>query len=323
MGSLSAIRGFGRSGRRFPPPRLAPLESSSADGAPAECSPRGSGACRRVGLPHRSVSLAHRGITGAPVPIVSASDRMRAPVSASTSGRSTYGVRNLVGILVLVAACGNVTATSGGGGAGSAGSAGAASAKDAGPEHAGSTGSGGTTIVDAADGVPARPLGAGCSADTDCGSGICDLNGSHACCDGRPDACNTCVGGYKTPVQNGSVECGVCEGGTLIPLQDGTACGTSECEGTPQPTGQEPLPPAGIACLGSDAKSYSTDCYYPTATNSTCRAGVCLAASTDCSTVACPANCTKKYVGCYLNYNGNAANGARCYCVDTNYQICS
>jgi len=77
---------------------------------------------------------------------------------------------------------------------------------------AGSSGTAGSA------GAPGRPLGAGCTSDDQCGSNVCaksnpaDVSGS--CCDGRPDKCTQCVGGYK------------------VPLSDGTGCGPELCDGT-------------------------------------------------------------------------------------------
>ena len=156
-----------------------------------------------------------------------------------------------------------------------------------------------------------RPLGAGCTDDTDCGSGICakasltDTTG--VCCDGRPDACNTCMGGYKTAVNDGPVACGVCEHGTLLPMQDGTACGSS-CAGPKMLSGFGP-----------------TATYQTLAVNSTCHAGVCVPVTTDCSTMTCPAGCMKQYLGCLLNVMGGDgfnSPGAACFCVGTNGDIC-
>ncbi|HEV3059598.1 MAG TPA: hypothetical protein VGY48_15215 [Vicinamibacterales bacterium] len=149
-----------------------------------------------------------------------------------------YGA--VVIFLCSIAGCGGVELSGLGaddGGAGSAGGAGGASGSS--PDGsagrgdtvdmsgaagtggtggaAGTGGDGGTGGTGGAGGAPSRPLGAGCSADNQCGSGICvmQLDGAKACCDGVPDACNTCVGGYKTP------------------LSDGTGCGgTATCDGT-------------------------------------------------------------------------------------------
>ncbi len=89
-----------------------------------------------------------------------------------------------------------------GGAAGTGGSTGGAS---------GTTGAGGSAGT---GGSPGRPLGAGCVSDSQCGSNICD-GASHACCNGKADVCNACVGGYLTPVT------------------DGTTCGTPlACVGT-------------------------------------------------------------------------------------------
>ncbi len=81
---------------------------------------------------------------------------------------------------------------------------------------AGTTGSAGT--AGAAGGAVVRPLGSGCTADAQCGSGICVKDNpaaaSGSCCDGRTDACTQCVGGYK------------------VPRSDGTGCGPEMCDGT-------------------------------------------------------------------------------------------
>jgi hypothetical protein len=224
-----------------------------------------------------------------------------------------YIVGGLAIILAIACAgCGSVELATDvdGGAAGSAGGPVEMTKLEGGTAGAG--GVGGAAVTSG------RSLGAGCVSDVECGSNICD-NASRTCCDGRSDTCNTCVGGYKTPVKNGSVTCGVCEGGVLMPSQDGTPCGTSTCGGEIQPAGTGPLPTAGIPCQGiGGEKSYSTSCYYPTAINSACRAGVCVEVSTDCTVIACPAGCTKKYSACYAT----STRGAVCYCVDSNYQSC-
>jgi hypothetical protein len=84
---------------------------------------------------------------------------------------------------------------------------------------------------------PGRPNGAGCVSDSQCLSGICAkasaTDTSGACCDGRPDTCNTCVGGFKTPLQDDSTvdACNVCRAGKITPLKDGTACAAPDCVG--------------------------------------------------------------------------------------------
>lgn len=225
--------------------------------------------------------------------------------------------------VVSIAGCGSVVSEAEAD-AGSAGTGAAGTAAESDASHdvfAMTTGAAGI-------GPTRRPLGAGCSVDAECGSGICTTagdTGTKTCCSGRSDTCNTCVGGYKTPVLNGPVTCGVCESGMLQPLQDGTACGTSTCGGTEMATGAGPLPAPGTLCQGGGNKvgvGYSIYCYYPAATNSTCHAGVCVAADTDCTSIVCPAGCTKLYSACYINAR-SATGSADCRCVDTNHQICS
>lgn len=100
---------------------------------------------------------------------------------------------------------------------------------------------------------PMRPLGAGCTTDTQCASSICAKASPTAtsgmCCNGRPDGCNTCVGGYVTPGA------------------DGMACGTSLCGGAKH-------------VVPGETEPQST-----TATWSTCHAGVCVAKTVDCTQV--------------------------------------
>lgn len=128
----------------------------------------------------------------------------------------------------------------------------------------GSGGSGGMTV----DGG-GRPLGAGCLDDSQCTSTICGkasaTDTAGMCCNGRPDTCNTCVGGYLTPVQDGTMAaCATCEGGKATNFADGTACGTG-------PDGVRP--PSCNGLVGSDYR---------------CAAGVCVqGANVDCSTFTC------------------------------------
>lgn len=258
--------------------------------------------------------------------------------------KTKLAVVTIIGIalifIISIAGCGSVTAveadagSAGTGTTGTSGAAGTVAESDASHDVFAMTGAAGI-------GPTRRPLGAGCSVDAECGSGICTsagdtttggttaggttAGGTKTCCSGRSDTCNTCVGGYKTPVPNGPVTCGVCENGMLQPLQDGTACGTSTCGGTEMATGENPLPPPGTLCQGGGNKvgvGYSIYCYYPTATNSTCHAGVCVAADTDCTSIVCPAGCTKRYSACYINARSSTGS-ADCRCVDTALQICS
>jgi hypothetical protein len=101
------------------------------------------------------------------------------------------------------------------------------------------------------DATPLRPLGAGCTMNDQCSSNVCAKNtgdSSGMCCDHANDACNSCVGGYSTP------------------LQDGTKCGGGLCDGVPPFINQ-------ISCRS---------------TNHVCSAGACLAVTIDCcATTVC------------------------------------
>lgn len=110
-----------------------------------------------------------------------------------------------------------------------------------------SGGAGGVGGAAGAAGAPGRPLTAGCIDDGQCASGFCaKASGSTSgmCCSGRPDVCNTCIGGYLTPItdgnscDNGGV-CGVnswqghkCIGGfcTLYTVQCPGGCTVDYCK---------------------------------------------------------------------------------------------
>lgn len=219
-------------------------------------------------------------------------------------------------VLISMAGCGEVTAASDPGADGAAGKVEAQADGGTGGEmtklDVGAAGAAGATVTFG------KPLGAGCATDGECASTICD-GASRACCDGRSDVCSSCIGGYKTPVPDGVATCGVCEAGVLQPSLDGTACGTSVCGGPIQSTGEGTLPAQGVACEGSGARMESSYCYYPTATNSTCHAGACIAANIDCTSFVCPVGCTKLYSECDLPATGTAM----CVCYDTNRRKCS
>lgn len=75
-------------------------------------------------------------------------------------------------------------------------------------------GAAGSALTNGTGGTAGRALGAGCTADTDCVSAVCaKAKGATAgmCCDKANDTCNTCVGGYS------------------VPAQDGTTCGSDTC----------------------------------------------------------------------------------------------
>ena len=159
--------------------------------------------------------------------------------------------------------------------------------------------------------MPARPLGAGCAEDSQCGSGICvsgsSGGGGGVCCNGRPSACSTCTGGYVTPKPDGSTGCGVCRAGKLVDVvADGESCGET-CGG--------PLGPGYDGALTAQT----------VAIRSVCRAGLCVTTETDCSKKVCPATCNQmRYIGCFLNSDGSGGGtgggnlpvaGAACRCV--------
>lgn len=126
--------------------------------------------------------------------------------------------------IISVAGCGDVVAVDADAGvAGAAGVTGAAGATatppDAGHDALAMMEHPADVIV-----TPRRALGAGCSLDEQCGSGICVVAETGMCCDGRPkDACSACVGGYVTPLHDGSL-CGPgsgppysCQSGMCLP----------------------------------------------------------------------------------------------------------
>ena len=204
--------------------------------------------------------------------------------------------------IVAAIGCGDVTAELGpDGGAAGAGGAGGA----------GGAAAGGATGVDAGDAGGAdggtRPLAAGCVDDSQCSSGICgkasstDTAGS--CCNGRPDACNTCVGGYLTPAQDGTSAglCTQCESGKATNLADGTLCGTDTSGARP---------PSCSGLIGSDYR---------------CAAGACAqAVRIDCSNSGMFACTSTNESGCgaptpfcdATNAGGTAATAAsvQCFC---------
>jgi hypothetical protein len=102
---------------------------------------------------------------------------------------------------------------------------GAGGAFGAGGSLAGAGGADALAATGGAGGALGRANGAGCTTYDQCSSGICVAG---TCCDGRPDECNTCVGGYKTPIKDGTA-CGdqkpTCDGS----LRRRTACTRGVC----------------------------------------------------------------------------------------------
>ena len=94
----------------------------------------------------------------------------------------------------------------------------------------GAPGTGGIAAIGGASGAagaPGRPLGAGCTENGQCGSGICD-SATSMCCDGAADACNTCVNGYLTVKKDGT-NCGVACGGTNGKVFTSSTCQAGVC----------------------------------------------------------------------------------------------
>lgn len=150
-------------------------------------------------------------------------------------------------------------------------------------------------------GAGGRPLGAGCTDDSQCTSAVCakamSTDTSGICCAGRPDACNTCVGGYLTPVQDGTSAdlCLQCESGRTAPVTDGTPCGTAGPS--------SPRPPSCNGLVGSDYRCASGTCELQTG-------------SVNCSTFACAPNCSNPMPGCFTyNFDNVQQTTALCLCV--------
>ncbi|MDB4981076.1 MAG: hypothetical protein JWM82_1828 [Myxococcales bacterium] len=148
------------------------------------------------------------------------------------------------------------------------------------------------------DGGAGRPLGAGCTADAQCGSTICD-KATSTCCDARVDGCNVCIAGYKTPANEGAMvgTCGKCQAGTVTPIAEGMPCGDATCSGSILPTGF----PSG-------------DTYHSSSDAHVCHAGQCTVTTIDCTTINCPSTCAIKYRGCV---------SGPCWCVDMGGSVCN
>jgi hypothetical protein len=220
-----------------------------------------------------------------------------------------------VGLLLLVVSCGSVTARSTDGGSGTGGDS-------TGGSHGGggASGAAGGVATDGAagtDGGAARPLGSGCTDDSQCSSAICGkastTDTSGTCCTGRPSACSSCVGGYIAPMQDGTSVglCAMCEGGQVMNLSDGTPCGTAGPRSVRPPSCGPPDSPAPM--------SYPLKGY-----DYRCAAGACvMSANVDCSKITCPTtcptncptNCSIASQGCFT-YDDTGAEQptAQCWC---------
>lgn len=193
-------------------------------------------------------------------------------------------MRCCVILLLCAIGCGSVTPKSDGGSAGAASTGGkGGSGGGAGSAAAGRNGSAGESGIAASGGVGgtsetaggaagspgSRPLGAGCTIDDQCESGICD-SATSMCCTGRSDSCNNCIGGYLTPNKDGST-CAAstcdqttrhtftCKAGSCIDtaidcLNDGI-CDVTPGDGT---TGHQVCDPGEGAC---DTSNGDLPCY--------------------------------------------------------------
>jgi len=231
-------------------------------------------------------------------------------------------MRFMVMLCVVLGACGSVTTAGTDGAAGSGlGGAGGAAGSSAQAGSGGSTNVGGASgSLAGADGGVAgsggrgtRPLAAGCTNDGDCQSGICapTTGDTNACCNGRPNPCGVCAGGYLTAKPDGPTAdgCAVCTSGKASNQNEGMLCG------------------AGETCTGSGTNSRGG--MITTMANSfACHAGICVTTTTDCTTRMCPSACkptSYEYVGCFIDSPGSvsamtdggmqAVPGAACRCV--------
>jgi hypothetical protein len=215
-------------------------------------------------------------------------------------------------ILCSIAGCGEVTTTDmpGDGAGGAAGSVelhgdGGAAGEMMKLDGSGTAGVGGAGGAGGA--ALGRPLGAGCSVDTECGSSICD-GASHACCNGHADSCNTCVGGYLVSAADGaSVDvCTECRGGKVTYKAEGTACGGAPTCGGPK-----------VTTNGYAANSLGFEYR--------CNTGVCTQTQVvDCSTYKCPGSCPTGAPGCFTyDSNGVPTGHASCWCVNSGNGLCT
>lgn len=108
---------------------------------------------------------------------------------------------------------------------------------------AGTGGTGGTAVTGTGGvaGAPGRPLGAGCTSDDQCGSGVCD-GATSMCCSGRADSCNTCIGGYLTP------------------KKDGTSCGGGLCDGVAPFVGERSCTATNYVCVSGTCTTTTVNC---------------------------------------------------------------
>lgn len=166
---------------------------------------------------------------------------------------------------------GGALAGQAGAGVGGAGTGGAAGI----PGTAGTGGSTGGT-----GGAALQPLGATCTTNEQCDAPHLCVAG--ACCDGHPDACNTCVQGH------------------LKPVADGTICG---------PT------PSGIICTGPYTTAPGNIDVYRSISANACAAGSCGPTTLLCSTqVTCSGG---QQPGCRVDILSSGApqmEGAGCAC---------
>lgn len=175
-----------------------------------------------------------------------------------------YIVRGIaIGILFGLVGCGGVDDRGLGDASGAGGTV--VTHPDAGVDSgAGTGGAGGTTVTGTggAAGDPGRPLGAGCTTDDQCGSGICD-SATSVCCSGRADSCNTCIGGYLTPKKDGT-SCGIACNGSAFTQ---STCQTGVC------TASAPMDCTQRFCTGYDHQACAANphnlCETPDAGGST------------------------------------------------------
>jgi hypothetical protein len=190
---------------------------------------------------------------------------------------------------------------------------------------AGTTGIAGTGAAGST--VPGRPLGVGCTSDDQCGSSICakvvETDTAGVCCNGRPDTCSVCVGGYRTIVQDGtSIDaCRMCRGGQIMALADGTSAGAcNTCV-----AGKVTALADGTICARADCYGDSVPLngvpYYRSSRSHVCSAGLCVPMIRDCRTVLTCAGGASQNCGSSGFCASDASNHGDCACGESTTPI--
>jgi hypothetical protein len=120
-----------------------------------------------------------------------------------------------------------------------------------------------------------------------------------------PDARTTCVGGFRTPKQDGTIvdDGSYLQGRNSTALPDSTVHECSACM-----SGVIVLKNEGMTCgAGATRSGSATDSrggmYTTMATNFAWHAGTSATSITDCTMTIWPSACSEWYLGCFLNSN--------------------